>query len=277
MNDIIEVIGKSLVQHGKNSDRVYLMKLCSEDYPCIINDIYNLAHEKSYSKIFIKVPKWAQEGFESAGYTVEACIPHFYNGKQDGLFMALYLDPKRKEKSNAALIDEIISLAKNAAPYQAAPKRNQDYQLANLGIEDAEDISQIYKRVFETYPFPIHNPAYIKDTMNDNVVYFGIRDKGQLIAVSSSEMDIKSQNVEMTDFATLPEYRSQGLASSLLYEMENAMRQRGIMTAYTIARAVSHGMNITFAKHNYIYSGTLINNTDISGEIESMNVWYKAL
>jgi len=277
MNDIIEVIGKSLVQHGKNSDRVYLMKLCSEDYPCIINDIYNLAHEKSYSKIFIKVPGWAQEGFESAGYTVEACIPHFYNGKQDGLFMALYLDPKRKEKSNAALIDEIISLAKNAAPLQAAPKRNQNYHLANLGLEDAEDISQIYKRVFETYPFPIHNPAYIKDTMNDNVVYFGIRDKGQLIAVSSSEMDIKSQNVEMTDFATLPEYRSQGLASSLLYEMENAMRQRGIMTAYTIARAVSHGMNITFAKHNYIYSGTLINNTDISGEIESMNVWYKAL
>jgi putative beta-lysine N-acetyltransferase len=149
--------------------------------------------------------------------------------------------------------------------------------MAVLGLEDTEDISQIYKRVFKTYPFPIHNPAYIEETMNDNVVYFGIRDKGQLIAVSSCEMDMKSQNVEMTDFATLPEYRSQGLASSLLYEMENAMRQRGIMTAYTIARAVSHGMNITFAKHNYTFSGTLINNTDISGEIESMNVWYKAL
>lgn len=277
MNDIIEVIGKSLVQHGKNSDRVYLMKLCREDYPCIISDIYNLACANNYSKIFIKVPEWAQEGFESAGYVIEACIPYFYNGQQDGLFMALFLDPVRKEKSNSALIEEIISLTKSISPLQAAPKLNQNYDFVNLGVKDVEDISQIYKRVFKTYPFPIHNPAYIEETMNDNVIYFGVCYEGQLIAVSSSEMDTKAQNVEMTDFATLPEHRSQGLASSLLFEMENAMRKRDMITAYTIARAVSHGMNITFAKHNYTYSGTLVNNTDISGEIESMNVWYKAL
>ncbi|MDD4047577.1 MAG: putative beta-lysine N-acetyltransferase, partial [Clostridia bacterium] len=39
----------------------------------------------------------------------------------------------------------------------------------------------------------------------------------------------------------------------------------------------SYGMNISFAKHRYQYCGTLINNTNISGSIESMNVWYKAL
>lgn len=277
MNDTIEVIGKSLVQHGKNSDRVYLMKLCREDYPGIINDIYNLACANNYSKIFIKVPKWAQEGFELAGYMVESCIPCFYNGQQDGLFMAMFLDTLRKEKSNSTLIEEIISITKNISPLQAAPKLHQNYHFTDLGLKDVEDISQIYKRVFKTYPFPIHNPAYIKETMNNNVMYFGVHHEDQLIAVSSSEMDTKAQNVEMTDFATLPEHRSQGLASSLLYEMENAMRERDMITAYTIARAVSHGMNITFAKHNYTYSGTLINNTDISGEIESMNVWYKAL
>jgi len=36
-------------------------------------------------------------------------------------------------------------------------------------------------------------------------------------------------------------------------------------------------MNITFARNNYSFAGTLINNTNISGQIESMNVWYKAL
>ncbi len=35
------------------------------------------------------------------------------------------------------------------------------------------------------------------------------------------------------------------------------------------------GMNITFAKTGYTYAGTLINNTNISGRLESMNVWYK--
>lgn len=32
---------------------------------------------------------------------------------------------------------------------------------------------------------------------------------------------------------------------------------------------------VTFARNGYTFSGTLLNNTDISGSIESMNVWYK--
>jgi hypothetical protein len=35
-------------------------------------------------------------------------------------------------------------------------------------------------------------------------------------------------------------------------------------------------MNITFAKCGYIFGGTLINNTQISGSIESMNLWHKS-
>ena len=56
--------------------------------------------------------------------------------------------------------------------------------------------------------------------------------------------------------------------------METTMNDHGIHTQYTIARALSAGMNITFAKAGYRYAGTLVNNTDISGTIESMNVWY---
>jgi len=47
--------------------------------------------------------------------------------------------------------------------------------------------------------------------------------------------------------------------------------------AYTIARALSAGMNVTFARAGYDYGGTLTNNTNICGQIESMNVWYKPL
>jgi hypothetical protein len=36
-------------------------------------------------------------------------------------------------------------------------------------------------------------------------------------------------------------------------------------------------MNITFAKNGYEFCGTLTNNTDISGGLESMNVWFKPL
>jgi putative beta-lysine N-acetyltransferase len=79
----------------------------------------------------------------------------------------------------------------------------------------------------------------------------------------------------MTDFATLPHFRGKGLATALLVDMENEMKNQKIRTLFTIARALSPGMNITFARCGYKYSGTLINNTQIFGHIESMNVWYK--
>ena len=54
-------------------------------------------------------------------------------------------------------------------------------------------------------------------------------------------------------------------------------KRRGLKTAYTIARAVSAGMNRTFAKSGYTFAGTLVNNTHISGHIQSMNIWWKDL
>jgi beta-lysine N6-acetyltransferase len=90
-------------------------------------------------------------------------------------------------------------------------------------------------------------------------------------------MDTANGAVEMTDFATLPELRGQGAAQSLLLAMEEAMRARGLQLAFTIARAYSAGMNVTFAKCGYRYGGTLCNNTNISGNIESMNLWSRPL
>ena len=90
-------------------------------------------------------------------------------------------------------------------------------------------------------------------------------------------MDAEHENAEMTDFATLPEFRAQGYAGILLKTMEEQMEKKGIKTVFTIARALSSGMNITFAKNGYTYGGRLVNNTNISGNIESMNIWYKKL
>jgi putative beta-lysine N-acetyltransferase len=149
--------------------------------------------------------------------------------------------------------------------------------MLTCGPEHAEAMSRVYETVFPSYPFPIHDPGYLRETMRSHVDYFGILREGEIVALSSSEMDLKGSNVEMTDFATLPEYRGLGLAGFLLQEMEKAMKGRGIHTAYTIARAVSPGMNITFSRRGYIYGGTLVNNTQISGTIESMNIWYKSL
>ena len=142
---------------------------------------------------------------------------------------------------------------------------------------DACEIANVYKKVFETYPFPIHDPRYIEKTMDENLIYFCIWNGTNIVALASSEMDIESQNVEMTDFATLPEYQGNSFSLYLLQKMEHEMQKKNMKTAYTIARAASYGMNIAFTKSGYEYGGTLINNTNISGNFESMNVWYKHL
>jgi putative beta-lysine N-acetyltransferase len=142
---------------------------------------------------------------------------------------------------------------------------------------DVAIMAELYREVFQSYPFPIHKPDYLLSTMQSHVAYFLVFNDNRLVAQSSAEMDEEASNAEMTDFATHPDCRGQGLASYLLHEMEQAMKKRGIHTAYTIARAVSWGMNKTFARLGYDFGGTLINNTQISGAIESMNIWYKTL
>ncbi|PKL57779.1 MAG: putative beta-lysine N-acetyltransferase, partial [Methanomicrobiales archaeon HGW-Methanomicrobiales-5] len=142
---------------------------------------------------------------------------------------------------------------------------------------DAEDIAALYRSVFETYPFPINNPAYIKKAMEGSVRYFVIKKSHVLAAVASCEIDSENLNVEVTDFATNPLFRGRGFASMLLHAMEAEMKNDGILLAYTIARAISRPINATFAGAGYQFAGMLPNNTNICGSLENMNVWYRRL
>jgi putative beta-lysine N-acetyltransferase len=147
--------------------------------------------------------------------------------------------------------------------------------IKQASAKDTKEMAALYRQVFATYPFPIHDPEYLRKTMDNDVVYFGVWHDGMLVALSSCEIHSGISNAEMTDFAAMPDHRGQNLALHLLLCMETELKQRCIGVAYTIARAYSFGMNITFARAGYIFAGTLTNNTNIGGQIESMNVWYK--
>lgn len=277
-HDRCETLGHSQIQHGPYSNRVYLMKLDKRDLPGIVGKLDELAVRKGYTKLFAKVPAEAEADFVNQGYRREATIPGFYQGEENALFLGKYLDPSRAVPENWEELAGVLALAEAKA--RKVPEKCElpgGFSMLPCAPQHAEAMSHVYKIVFPSYPFPIHAPEYLRETMRSHVDYFGILRDEELVALSSSEMDLKGSNVEMTDFATLPEHRGRGLAGFLLQEMEKAMKGRGIHTAYTIARAVSPGMNITFSRRGYIYGGTLVNNTQISGTIESMNIWYKSL
>jgi len=171
---------------------------------------------------------------------------------------------------------ELSGLFGSTINQESLPK-NGAIKVRQLDLSDVEQIADIYRKVFLSYPFPIQNPGYILETMKENVSYFGVKQKGRLIAVASAEIDFEGRNAEMTDFATISDYRGHKLGQRLLTKMEKEMKAIGILTLYTIARLQSIPMNKVFLKHQYQYAGTLVRNTNISGSIESMNVYYKQI
>jgi putative beta-lysine N-acetyltransferase len=277
MVDKVEKLNSSLIQHGKLCDRIYLMRLAEKDAPTLPERLVLLAEKQNYSKIFAKIPASAVQYFQKYDFYKEAFVPDFYQGKTGVYFIAKFLEPSRakiplKERLE---IRKIIELTKSRR--ELAESATYDhFDFRRLGESDVEALAQFYKTVFKSYPFPIFDVDYLNKTLHDNVRYYGIFDKNKLIAACSADLNISDKNAEMTDFAVSPDYRAQNLALQLLLKMEKDVVQTGIKTFYTIARALSAGMNITFARAGYYFAGTLKNNTHIGGKIESMNVWYKS-
>lgn len=272
MFDTVEKLGHSVIQHGKSNNRIYLMKYDERDQAHIVEQLAELAEKRSYGKIIVKLPGSACEKFLKNGYRKEGEVKGYYRNGESCKMLSRFLNKSRSKTENLPLYREILDTSQKKKRSRLRPLA-RDYRIAILGEEDSEKIAALYSRVFATYPFPIFDSNYIKETIRSNVVYFGVYYKNELIGLSSGEMNVQQRNAEMTDFAVIPGHRGKSLSKHLLKMMQQEMNKRGIATLYSLARAISLPMNATFAGLGYHYGGTLINNTQISGKIESMNIW----
>ncbi|MBD3419025.1 MAG: putative beta-lysine N-acetyltransferase [Chitinivibrionales bacterium] len=274
--DAIETFGASTIQHGKLSNRIYVMHLQESDFPAILPELNHLANRNGYTKIFARIPHFAYRGFLDDGYRCEAKIPVFFAGTQPGYFMAKYFDEARahslKEEEEQAILDKAGQRIRSETP-----SLRKGYTLAKCEPADAEDMAHLYRAVYDSYPFPIFSPDYLSDTMQRNFVYYAVRKGAEIVSVASAEIDFEALHAEVSDFATLPEYRRKGFAACLVSQLENELHRMKIATVFTIARAQSPGINMVFGGSKYAFAGMLINNTNIFGSIQDMNVWYKLL
>lgn len=270
MDEII-TIGSSQVHHGKHNNRAYILSFSDNDSTSTVDIVEVLSRKQGYSKIVAKIPESRLELFESKKFEKEGKIES--SSYERYYFVAKYLSENRKHVANLDEIKDVIDTALSCGQKE----ESSDYTIRELTEKDIDQQIEIYKQVFKSYPFPIYEKDFIVETMNDNVTYYGVFDGDTMIATSSADVDKKTGCAEMTDFATLPDHRGKGFAVTLLKKMEEDLISKGITSFFTIARSVSYGMNKTFARCGYAFSGTLFNNTNINGEIESMNVWYKVI
>jgi len=276
MPDLLTTIGRSTIQHGPDNDRVYLMELNDADMPDLLARINDLAEQENYGKIFAKLPAGWAETFAADGFRTEALVPDFFKNGADGHFMAKYLDPARADDPREQEIERILAISRDT-PRRPDIEVADEYSFRRCTLDDCDAMAERYGTIFTSYPFPVDDPNFLATTMAEHVIYFGVWQGDELVALASAEQYRRGGHVEMTDFLTVPEHRRQGLAGYLLAAMDRELRKRGLAVAYTIARALSVGINVTFARAGYRHAGTLINNTQICGNIESMQVWYKYL
>ncbi len=279
--DAALALGGSLILHGPLSDRAYLARLDPQDAPAVIRALDQLAREHGYGKIFAKAPQSCAHLFLEAGYVVEAVMPGMYpaehgTAREHGLFLARFLDPARQTEQNPEQALLALRLA-GAKAGEVPPDPPDQWDIERLGPDDAEEMARLYDDTFRTYPFPINDPGHLRENMADHVFYYGARSHGGLVALAGCETDPDLGQGEMTDFGSLPDARGFGAAFHLLERMEHDMRGMGLAVAFTISRALSVPINVTFARRGYGFGGTLLSNTNISGSLESMNVWFKDL
>ena len=274
--DLIIHINNSVLQHGPWNDRIYIMKLDSAQTPEVLALCKNLIYQHNYGKIFAKIPASALPHFIQEGFSHEASIPSASDQIENILIMSLFLKKEREQFNDRSSCDEILNTLLNKKVASEIKHLPDSWKMCACNETDAEEMATIYSTVFASYPFPIDQPHYLEKTMKEHIYYFGIRNaEGKLVALSSAEIDPEYKAVEMSDFATLPEARGKHCARHLLALMEKEMKQKGMLTFFTIARAISPSMNTVFAHAGYTYTGTLKKNTNIGGSFEDMNVWYR--
>lgn len=277
--DTLEQLNGVLLQHGNAHNRVYVTNVENkEDWTLLLPKIEHLAKSKRYHKILGRVPEEAKEHFETNGYKVEAKIPGLYNGQKDGYFLADYLEKERGTCSEQELrtIASVKTIAKAASgsssdSYFELPKH---FEVRKLISEDYATMVRLHGKAFKSYAFPINKVAYIKELAENDHEFYGLFKENELLVSTILKIQNKEASIEIADFATHPDYRGQNLSYYVLQKIMGDMDQSAFKTIYSLVRATSYGLNITFSKHGFFLGGTLLKNTQIDNRLESMNVWY---
>ncbi|CAJ38103.1 putative beta-lysine N-acetyltransferase [Methanocella arvoryzae] len=277
MSDTLTHIGDTLVQQGRFNERLSVLRLARQDVPWIIDRLKEIAEDNGYSKILVRAPESRLSHFKSKGYMIEAMIPGFFHGSEDGYFLARYLKHSRKQEYKKIQARQVMRKAMTMACLRKAalPEAGLRFYLADRN--DAGELAVLYKTALDIKPFQDYNEAYLKKTMENGVRYYYVRHKGEIIASLSARIDTDVQNVELADLVTHPDFSMNGVSGFLLCRMDEEMRAECMKVSYTTVRALAYPVNAVFAREGYFYCGTLVNNTRDSECFESANVWYKPL
>ncbi|MBA9027695.1 putative beta-lysine N-acetyltransferase [Peribacillus huizhouensis] len=223
------------------------------------------------------IVKARQEYFKElilAGFVFEASIDKYFFGS-DCCFFAKYYQNERRNSINWKEEDEILTRVLSLSSVEQRKQLPLGYTIRKANRADAEELARLYQRVFEIYPVPMNDPEYVKKCIENDAVFYVCLFKEKIVSAASAEVNSHYHNAEITDCATLPEHRQFGIMKHLICELEKYLAAQQIFCVYSIARALSYGINAAFYSLDYTYRGRLANNCYIFDKLEDMNIWVK--
>ncbi len=243
----------------------------TEDIP---ESIIKFAKEKDLEKIILTCRKKNRGVFEAAGFRQRARVKGFFQG-EDGYFLTAFTDGKRETSARWRQEDRIIEKCmEKERGYKPTKKQ---YLVKTCEESDIPQMMDLLKTVFETYPTKVFDTDYLKRMMKERILFKAIIEDEKIISMASADMDRENLNAEITDCATYPEHRGRGLLSVIIYSLEQDLKDMDFITVFSLSRAINTGINMVLRKLGYRYNGRLINNCNICGRYEDMNIWSKTL
>ena len=278
MIEKIETIEGTLVYHGNMHNRIYFPEGNLVDLNSLLPKMKNLAKTKNYEKILSKAPESSMNVFKSNGYEVEAKIPGLYNGTIDGYFLADYVRKERQQNDKKSI--KTIASVKKIALAANKPKTDShmllpsNLKIKKLASKDFDALEELHKKAYKYHPNQIKNNSHFTELAAMDHLFYGLYEDEELLVSTTLAIHTNEANMEIVDFVTHPNYRGQNLSYFLVQDIKEQMANFECKTMYTMVRATSYGLNITFSKHGFSFAGTLTNNCVVRDTMESMNVWY---
>ncbi|WP_088224777.1 putative beta-lysine N-acetyltransferase [Desulfosporosinus sp. FKB] len=265
-------LSKSIIFDKRNS-RLIVNNYAPNTKPSSFGrHLIDLAAKKNLEKIWLWASPRDVSEFLRGGFRLEGSL--LGEEKKFSISLAYYVNNVRGHSTNSHLENEILNTIR-LKPISKLPQTPSEVELKLLDESFAEEISELLTRVFTTYPSPVDNPQYIRSLIQKGNIFAGAISRNCLVAVAATYPDHVLNRCEMTDCATLKEYRGRSLSESCLGLLEQELKAYSNLTLYTLARAQSYGMNRVFHKLGYKFQGRLINNCHIAGSFEDMNLWVR--
>lgn len=214
------------------------------------------------------------EIFDKAKFEIEGKIKGYFKGK-DAICMSYFIDSNRKICDNYPEKDLLVKKCLDVKNTFSNTNSNDIYTIRDANENDINQMIKLFTSVFSTYPSPIYDEEYLKQTMVRNVLYKVAVYNEKIVGVASADMDKENLNAEITDCATYPEYRGKCILSNIINCLESDLKNMEFITLYSLSRAINPNINIVLSKHNYNFAGRLVKNCTICGAFEDMNIWVK--